>query len=173
LEKPVLAPARPKCNSLLHLFGKWLFEAAFIDTEYEVDPKAQKTATGTAPPDKKPASGAATTPSASQPSDQRRMSGAAATAAAAAATASSAEALELPSALTPDRFESGRAEALGTLCRIFCSKKTGEDIMPIYLARFYLAVQQGLAVPSVCLAFGMMAASLNVVGSMLLFPRTK
>ena len=54
--------------------------------------------------------------------------------------------LDLPAALTPERFESGRAEALGALCRIFCSKKTGEEILPVYLARFYLAVQQGLVI---------------------------
>ncbi len=35
----------------------------------------------------------------------------------------------------PDNYESGRAEACGTLCRIFCSKKTGEDILPVYLSR--------------------------------------
>lgn len=30
--RPPLAPGRPKCNSILHLFGEWLFEAAFIGT---------------------------------------------------------------------------------------------------------------------------------------------
>ena len=35
----------------------------------------------------------------------------------------------------PESYESGRAEACGTLCRIFCSKKTGEDILPVYLSR--------------------------------------
>jgi hypothetical protein len=53
----------------------------------------------------------------------------------------------LPSTLTIDKYESGKAEALGTLCRIMCAKKTGEEILPVYLARFYLAVQQGLRVP--------------------------
>lgn len=28
-----LAPTRPKCNSILHLFGEWLFEAAHIGGE--------------------------------------------------------------------------------------------------------------------------------------------
>lgn len=28
-----LAPARPKCNSILHLFGEWLFEAAHIGSD--------------------------------------------------------------------------------------------------------------------------------------------
>jgi hypothetical protein len=37
--------------------------------------------------------------------------------------------------LTLSRFESGRAEALGALCRIFCAKRTGEEILPVYLAR--------------------------------------
>lgn len=35
-----------------------------------------------------------------------------------------------------DNYEAGRAEACGTLCRIFCSKKTGEDILPAYLSRY-------------------------------------
>ena len=34
----------------------------------------------------------------------------------------------------PESYESGRAEACGTLCRIFCSTKTGEDILPVYLS---------------------------------------
>ena len=43
-----------------------------------------------------------------------------------------------------DKFICGRAEAVGTLCRIFCSKKTGEEILPIYLSRFYMIIQQCL-----------------------------
>lgn len=31
--RPPLAPTRPKCNSILHLFGEWLFEAAHIGGE--------------------------------------------------------------------------------------------------------------------------------------------
>lgn len=53
----------------------------------------------------------------------------------------------MPAGLTIDKYESGRAEAVGALCRIFCAKKTGEEILPVYLARFYLAVQQGLKIP--------------------------
>lgn len=48
----------------------------------------------------------------------------------------------LPATLTIDKYESGRAEAIGTLCKIFCAKKTGEEILPVYLARFYMALQQ-------------------------------
>ena len=54
--------------------------------------------------------------------------------------------LDLPPSLTSDKFQSGRAEAVGALCRIFCSKKTGEEMLPSYLARFYMTVQQGLTV---------------------------
>ncbi len=148
-ERPVLDPARPKCNSLLHLFGKWLFEAAYIGTAYSADKM-----------DKPPASDGAARPI--HPGDQqghfhpphhqppphapsRRTSSSSQQQA--SLTSSTNESLELPSALTPERFDSGRAEAIGTLCRIFCSKKTGEEILPVYLARFYLAVQQGLVIP--------------------------
>lgn len=53
----------------------------------------------------------------------------------------------MPSGLRIDKYESGRAEAIGALCRIFCAKKTGEEILPVYLARFYIALQQGLRIP--------------------------
>lgn len=52
----------------------------------------------------------------------------------------------LPPTLTIDKYESGRAEAIGTLCKIFCAKKTGEEILPVYLARFYMALQQCLKI---------------------------
>lgn len=57
------------------------------------------------------------------------------------------ESSDLTSFLRIDNFESGSAEAIGALCRIFCAKKTNEEIMPVYLARFYIALQQGLKVP--------------------------
>lgn len=53
--------------------------------------------------------------------------------------------------ITSDRYQAGRAEAMGALCRIFCAKKTGEEILPVYLARFYLTLQQGLRVGEVTL----------------------
>lgn len=59
----------------------------------------------------------------------------------------SLEPTELPYGLTIDKYESGKAEAIGALCRIFCAKKTGEEILPVYLARFYMALQQGLKIP--------------------------
>jgi len=56
---------------------------------------------------------------------------------------------DVPATLCIDRYESGRAEALGALCRIFCAKKTGEEILPVYLARFYQAMYHGLKVDEV------------------------
>jgi len=50
-----------------------------------------------------------------------------------------------------ESYQGGRAEAIGALCRIFCAKKTGEEILPVYLARFYLTLQQGLKVNDVCI----------------------
>lgn len=144
-ERPVLSPSRPKVNAILHLYGKWLFEAAFIGTEFV------KTSTGT------PGSSALggnvdanptrpTTLGLDQPQARRVSSSSQHSNSAQAAGASLTESLELPASLTPEKFESGRAEALGTLCRILCSKKSGEEILPIYLARFYLAVQQGIII---------------------------
>ncbi|XP_061641492.1 ral GTPase-activating protein subunit beta-like isoform X3 [Phyllopteryx taeniolatus] len=43
-------------------------------------------------------------------------------------------------------WEDGRAEACGTLCRIFSCKKTSEDVLPVYLSRFYAVLLQGLRV---------------------------
>ncbi|XP_030274708.1 LOW QUALITY PROTEIN: ral GTPase-activating protein subunit beta [Sparus aurata] len=45
-----------------------------------------------------------------------------------------------------NRWAAGRSEACGTLCRIFTCKKTAEDILPVYLSRFYLVLLQGLQV---------------------------
>lgn len=53
---------------------------------------------------------------------------------------------DMPNGLTIDKYESGKAESIGALCRIFCAKKTSEEILPVYLARFYMALQQGLKV---------------------------
>ncbi|XP_022914595.2 ral GTPase-activating protein subunit beta isoform X2 [Onthophagus taurus] len=113
--KVKLAPGRPKCNSILHLFGEWLFQAAFIGTDLnsrsssEINKRPNSIIMETKPD-------------------------------------SLSEIPDLPLAITIDKYESGRAEALGTLCKIMCSKKTGEELLPVYLARFYLAIQHGLKV---------------------------
>ncbi|XP_020285892.1 ral GTPase-activating protein subunit beta isoform X2 [Pseudomyrmex gracilis] len=116
--RPPLAPGRPKCNSILHLFGEWLFEAAFIGTDGWSQNLSQPSGAS-----KRPSSVLVEGPS----SLQETVS-------------------DVPPTLGIDRYESGRAEALGALCRIFCAKKTGEEILPVYLARFYQAMYHGLKV---------------------------
>ena len=37
----LLANGRPKCNSILHLFGPWLFEAALINCNLQASPGSQ------------------------------------------------------------------------------------------------------------------------------------
>lgn len=130
LNQEVRTPAaeRPKCNSILHLFGEWLFEAAHIGSEMWV----QNT--------KKQATEASRRPS-SMIVDSRKGS------ISLSQPSSLTEPVETPSGLTIDKFESGKAEAIGALCRIFSAKKTGEEIIPVYLARFYVALQQGLRIP--------------------------
>ncbi|KAK9876654.1 hypothetical protein WA026_014029 [Henosepilachna vigintioctopunctata] len=120
--KITLAPGRPKCNSILHLFGEWLFDAAFIDTDCHSKQGFDTKRLSSVIIDRKNSS------SYSQSS-------------------SLSDVASLPPSLTIDKFESGRAEALGTLCRIICAKKTGEEILPMYLARFYMAIQMGLKIP--------------------------
>lgn len=60
-------------------------------------------------------------------------------------------ATDTPSAAehAPYDYQAGRAEACGALCRIFCSHKTGEDILPVYLSRFYIVMYYGLQVGDV------------------------
>jgi len=160
---------RPRCSSILHLFGPWLFEAAFIGSEF-----AKNFATAE--------SGVNTTPSGIRRPNEMNMNPTLSPRPASLSGPGSslgAEPLDLPPALTPDRFESGRAEAIGALCRIFCAKKTGEEILPSYLARFYMAVQQGLKVGpdkivSECLASVLLNSSnlmrIDLEGANLLAP---
>ncbi|XP_040166072.1 ral GTPase-activating protein subunit beta isoform X5 [Anopheles arabiensis] len=118
-----LAANRPRCNSILHLFGEWLFDAAHIGG----DTWMQNT--------KKRAAEAKRRPS-SMIMDNRKGS--------LSQPPSLSEVNDVSPGLTIDKYESGKAEALGALCRIFCAKKTGEEILPVYLARFYMALHQGL-----------------------------
>ena len=43
-----------------------------------------------------------------------------------------------------DSYEAGRAQACGALCRIFSSHKTGEQVLPIYMSRFYISLYYAL-----------------------------
>ncbi|XP_069158153.1 ral GTPase-activating protein subunit beta isoform X4 [Procambarus clarkii] len=126
-----LASGRPKCNSILHLFGPWLFEAALINCNLQASPGPQHKSdvSGTA-------SNVSRRPVSVFGGESNRKSSD-------SLTQGDSHAERLAN-LTPQHFQSGRAEALGALCRIFCSKKTGEEILPVYLARFYIALHQGL-----------------------------
>ncbi|CRL00726.1 CLUMA_CG013983, isoform A [Clunio marinus] len=122
--RSTLASSRPKCNSILHLFGEWLFDAAHIGSDMWLQSL------------RKQATEASRRPSSMIIDQKRGLS---------ISQPSSLES-EMPNGLTIDKYESGKAESIGALCRIFCAKKTNEEILPVYLARFYLALQQGLKV---------------------------
>ncbi|ALC38080.1 CG34408 [Drosophila busckii] len=123
--RPTLAAARPKCNSILHLFGEWLFEAAHIGGDTWL--QNQQACEASNRPSSMIMENRKGSISLSQPNSLNDPS-------------------TLPPSLTIDKYESGRAEAIGTLCKIFCAKKTGEEILPVYLARFYMALQQCLKI---------------------------
>lgn len=165
--------ARPRCSSILHLFGPWLFEAAFIGSEFAKH-FASNEGGGGGGPHSTPAglrrpNEDRGTPRSPRPGSVHSQS----------SSLRPLDSLDLPPSLAQDKFESGRAEALGALCRIFCAKKTGEEILPSYLARFYMAVQQGLKVGhdkivSECLASVLLNSSnlmrIDLEGANLLAP---
>ncbi|KAG7300496.1 hypothetical protein JYU34_016127 [Plutella xylostella] len=110
-EKLPLTPLRPKVNSIFHLFGEWLFEAALIGTQ---PASSQPRAEGTPPP-----SSLGDVP---------------------------------PPKINMMSYQPGRAEALGTLCRVLCSKQCGEEVLAAYLARCYAAIHRGLRDPATAAA---------------------
>ncbi|CAG2186876.1 Ral GTPase-activating protein subunit beta [Mytilus edulis] len=112
-----LASARPRCDSILHLFGAWLFDAALARVSLH-------------PSHKETADKARTESRSSSFTDSRQAS----------------ISLDFPvMGLNGDNtYEAGRAEAIGALCRIFCAHKTGEAILTTYYSRFYIAMFYGL-----------------------------
>uniref|UniRef100_A0AAY5KQ07 Ral GTPase-activating protein subunit beta n=1 Tax=Esox lucius TaxID=8010 RepID=A0AAY5KQ07_ESOLU len=122
--RPLPAPNRPKVNSILNLFGQWLFDAALVHCKLHSslsrDPSMTAIATQVGLELRRKGSQMSTDSVVSNPMfDANEF---------------------------PESFEAGRAEACGTLCRIFCSKKTEEDILPVYLSRFYMVLIQGLQI---------------------------
>ncbi|XP_047224256.1 ral GTPase-activating protein subunit beta-like isoform X3 [Girardinichthys multiradiatus] len=122
--RPLPAPARPKVNSILNLFGQWLFDAALVHCKLHSGLSRDPSMTAIA----------------TQMGLELRRKG----------SQMSTDSM-VPNPLFdinefPESYEAGRAEACGTLCRIFCSKKTGEDILPVYLSRFYMVLIQGLQI---------------------------
>ncbi|KAI1890432.1 hypothetical protein AGOR_G00153650 [Albula goreensis] len=122
--RPLPAPTRPKVNSILNLFGQWLFDASLVHCKLHngINRDSSMTALATQ-------AGVELRRKGSQMSTETMVSN------------PMFDANEFP-----DNYESGRAEACGTLCRIFCSKKTGEEILPVYLSRFYMVLIQGLQI---------------------------
>ncbi|KAM7150626.1 ral GTPase-activating protein subunit beta isoform 3-T3 [Macrochelys suwanniensis] len=122
--RPLPAPRRPKVNSILNLFGSWLFDAAFVHCKLHngINRDSSMTAIAT------------------QASMELRRKGSQ------MSTDTMTSNSTFDASEFPDNYEAGRAEACGTLCRIFCSKKTGEDILPAYLSRFYMLLIQGLQI---------------------------
>ncbi|CAK1542009.1 unnamed protein product [Leptosia nina] len=128
-EKPPLTPLRPKVNSILHLFGEWLFEAALIGTN---PTNNQQRGEGTPPP----------------PTDATFK-------------------------INTLSYQAGRAVALGTLCRVICSKQCREEVLAPYLARTYAALQRGLRDPATAAAVVLDAADifrLDLDGVLVLVP---
>ncbi|XP_050404785.1 ral GTPase-activating protein subunit beta isoform X2 [Patella vulgata] len=108
------APARPHCNSILHLFSAWLFDAALAGVKLHSCHAAPVKA-------------------------QRRTSSF-------IESKHSSVSVDQSDAImiNDNTYEAGRAEACGTLCRIFSAHKTGEDIQTVYYSRFYIIMYYGL-----------------------------
>ncbi|XP_015220105.1 ral GTPase-activating protein subunit beta isoform X5 [Lepisosteus oculatus] len=122
--RPLPAPTRPKVNSVLNLFGQWLFDAALVHCKLHNGMNRDNSMTAIATQ-----AGVELRRKGSQMSTDTMVSN------------PMFDANEFP-----DNYEAGRAEACGTLCRIFCSKKTGEEILPVYLSRFDMVLIQGLQI---------------------------
>uniref|UniRef100_A0A8B9LEN2 Ral GTPase-activating protein subunit beta n=1 Tax=Astyanax mexicanus TaxID=7994 RepID=A0A8B9LEN2_ASTMX len=134
--RPLPAPTRPKVNSVLNLFGQWLFDAALVHCKLHSGLSRESSMTATFfqillsyKSSLATQAGVELRRKGSQMSTDTMVSN------------PMFDANEFP-----DNYESGRAEACGTLCRIFCSKKTGEEILPVYLSRFYMVLIQGLQI---------------------------
>ncbi|XP_025089592.1 ral GTPase-activating protein subunit beta-like isoform X4 [Pomacea canaliculata] len=111
------APTRPKCNSILHLFGSWLFDAALAGVKLH----PSHAAPGIVSKERRTSSFIE--------SKQQSLS----------MDLSAYHPYE-----SDNTYEAGRAEACGALCRIFCAHKTKEHILPVYYTRFYLVMYYGL-----------------------------
>lgn len=126
----------------MHLFGEWLFDAAHIGSDMWLQSLKSEILTRIVQIKlfslfTEQASEASRRPSSMIIDNKRGLS---------ISQPSSLDSSDMLHGLTIDKYESGKAEAMGALCRIFCAKKTGEEILPVYLARFYLALQQGLKI---------------------------
>jgi len=176
-----LNPERPKCNSILHIFGDWLFSAALVgsDLTQEIenlsnsgDSTHQPGLEATYSSDMRESSTSLTSSSATateggfmgltnSPLFSRRQSHQSTTSSHTSISTGRGrrqskqdlagsfpqEKITLEPSLSAESFESGQSEAMALLCMIFSAKSHTEDILPAYLARFYLCLQH-------CLNFG-------------------
>ncbi|XP_048586006.1 ral GTPase-activating protein subunit beta [Nematostella vectensis] len=129
----------PSVDSLLDLFGAWLFEAAFAKT----DMKSSYTALAEV------YESFCITANTTGDSMTRRMS------------TGSTSSLSKREIMDEESFEPGRAEAYGALCRIFCSQPSGQEIRPVYLSRFYLSIATGLLYNENCTGHVLCSILLN------------
>ncbi|XP_051489424.1 ral GTPase-activating protein subunit beta isoform X5 [Apus apus] len=134
--RPLPAPRRPKVNSILNLFGSWLFDAAFVHCKLHNGINRDSSMTASFIQILLSYKSSIAT----QASVEFRRKGSQ------MSTDTMASNPMFDASEFPDNYEAGRAEACGTLCRIFCSKKTGEEILPAYLSRFYMLLIQGLQI---------------------------
>ncbi|XP_078093080.1 ral GTPase-activating protein subunit beta isoform X1 [Mustelus asterias] len=134
--RPLPAPTRPKVNSVLNLFGQWLFDAGLVHCRLHNGMNRDGNMTASFIQILLSYKSCITTPAGL---DVRRKPSQISTENMVANPLFDANEF-------PDNYEAGRAEACGTLCRIFCSKKTGEEILPVYLSRFYMVLIQGLQI---------------------------
>ncbi|KAL9952137.1 hypothetical protein ACROYT_G039347 [Oculina patagonica] len=124
---------KPSGDSVLHLFGAWLFEAIFAKLDMAANFKALgKIYEGFV-----------------RNSAQPEITGVGKTG------------LEMGGCTMDSKFEPGRAEAYGALCRIFCSHRSGQELRPVYLSRFYLALAIGLLYSESCTGHVLCSILLN------------
>ncbi|XP_068601913.1 ral GTPase-activating protein subunit beta-like [Brachionichthys hirsutus] len=130
------APARPKVNSILDLFGQWLFDAALVHCKLHSGLSRDSSMTASFIQILLSYKSSIAT----QVGLELRRKGSQ------MSTDSMVSNPMFDANEFPESYEAGRAEACGTVCRIFCSKKTGEAILPVYLSRFYMVLIQGLQI---------------------------
>ncbi|XP_047737392.1 ral GTPase-activating protein subunit beta [Hyalella azteca] len=141
---------KAKVNSVLHLFGPWLFEAALIGTDLSPSPAPHtKSETASSVSGVLSAGGPTSTAGAGgrRPTSVYSLGGDHRKSVVETSTFHTAAPGERLAVLTPADFEAGRAEALAALCRIVSSVTTGEEVLPVYLSRFFIAVREGLRSP--------------------------
>lgn len=156
-----LYPDRPKCNSLLHIFGDWLFSAALLGSDMNqeaLDPidggtsfESAASLVSSSTATEVSSSRGLSSPSIGARKNANQKSSGSSVRSSNQSTKqqenSAQDKVTLEPALCVDSFELGQAEAIAILCKIFASKTSAEEMSPSYLSRFYLCLQH-------CLNFG-------------------